>query len=489
PLVAPTLQIPERQALVASLPTASFINQIERIGYYSAAGGRVGIAPTVAQYARHLPPGEEEFWMGAWPFLPQDQRALKDRNMFHFMARPPVLTVPFRTQIVDDQTYLALQNSIDDRAKLDWLVSLMGQMQMLDLGKTREELACNQDNWHTFSNLPDIEKIKLVFEIWYLAYSDLYELRAFLQAQPKLSVWRMAHPDISFEMFVMEFILARRFVVRLLRALAQDKQKTFRWYSVPQFVEGVLKLDPEIYDRNDLGEFWGFSRDGKRDYPQEGDDWNEAVDMWLTMQFSGPLNWLNMVDLVVENGRAKAFRLTQLGAHLLAPDVHTKHTAVESGGTAEWLPDGSTMRFTPGTDVNALMGLVTRLAVPVSGVPFTYRLGGPGLERGFTEGETPQSIAAQFAQLDHPLPPEAQAYLENLYARFGRVHLYDNLTLLEFGDDTAVVELRAAGLLDGLILYEFSPRLIAIQTDQAEDLFQKLQNKGYTPQMTTGKMA
>jgi hypothetical protein len=196
---------------------------------------------------------------------------------------------------------------------------------------------------------------------------------------------------------------------------------------------------------------------------------------------------LGMVDLAVQEGKVQAFRLTPLGAHCLQPDKYPYSMEPPAEGSAEWLEDGTTIKITPGLGINQLRGLVSRVAVPVTGEANVYRLGGAGVEKAFLQGDAPELLATQFAALGYPLPAAAQAYLAQLYARFGRVHLYEGVTVVEFTDDTAVAELRAANLLPhNVILAQLSPRLIVIPEPFANTLLQNLEQKGYTPRMVAG---
>ena len=65
---------------------------------------------------------------------------------------------------------------------------------------------------------------------------------------------------------------------------------------------------------------------------------------------------------------------------------------------------------------------------------------------------------------------------------YGRVRLYQDVTLIEFGDDYALAEMKAVTSLDKVMIAEISPRLVLIPKDAAASLSAELVKAGYTPQ-------
>jgi hypothetical protein len=63
------------------------------------------------------------------------------------------------------------------------------------------------------------------------------------------------------------------------------------------------------------------------------------------------------------------------------------------------------------------------------------------------------------------------------------LQIYQNLALLELGDDFAFDELMANTSLSRNLLYRFGPRLAAIRSEAVEALRAELVEKGYTPKL------
>jgi hypothetical protein len=71
--------------------------------------------------------------------------------------------------------------------------------------------------------------------------------------------------------------------------------------------------------------------------------------------------------------------------------------------------------------------------------------------------------------------------LNQWWQNFGSVQIYQDVALMEFGDDYVLGELLAGTSLPRYLLFRFSPRLIAIRPEGAVQLRDELVKKGYTP--------
>ena len=105
------------------------------------------------------------------------------------------------------------------------------------------------------------------------------------------------------------------------------------------------------------------------------------------------------------------------------------------------------------------------------------------LARSFERESTPDSIAQKFSDAGAPLPDAMRTILNALYDNYGRVHLYEQLTIMELADDFIVRELLASTSLRQHILHQFSPRVVVIRDEQVEMFVQELEKKGYTPRV------
>jgi len=76
--------------------------------------------------------------------------------------------------------------------------------------------------------------------------------------------------------------------------------------------------------------------------------------------------------------------------------------------------------------------------------------------------------------------------MDALYANYGRVHLYEQLTVLELADEFALRELLASTSLGKYVVHQFSPRVVILRDEGVEELVTEMVKKGYTPKVTSG---
>jgi hypothetical protein len=139
----------------------------------------------------------------------------------------------------------------------------------------------------------------------------------------------------------------------------------------------------------------------------------------------------------------------------------------------------------PGADL-AVHGLLSRAGevVEASGRGLAYRLTAAGVRDAFDDGWTGPDLLAWLAErADGPLPAAARQTLEGWWAHYGTLRLYDEVTLIELGDDLLLRELQATTSLDRALLYTFSPRVIAVDPAAADGLVAELTRQGHTPRV------
>lgn len=115
---------------------------------------------------------------------------------------------------------------------------------------------------------------------------------------------------------------------------------------------------------------------------------------------------------------------------------------------------------------------------------FRYYLSDRGLGQAFESGQSLDQITASLrAASGTALPAALNRRMQPLWERYGRLQLYEDLALIQFGDDFCLPELLAATRLSQILLFTFSPRLIAIRPEAAAGFLEELRSKGYTPRL------
>ncbi|HRX05369.1 MAG TPA: hypothetical protein P5148_19620, partial [Anaerolineae bacterium] len=82
------------------------------------------------------------------------------------------------------------------------------------------------------------------------------------------------------------------------------------------------------------------------------------------------------------------------------------------------------------------------------------------------------------------LPQEVQETLQTWQSRAGRYQLYDQMTVVEFGEDVLPEEIQAISQLSRVEYYQPGPRCLIFPDSQvAPALVEELRRRGYTPQV------
>jgi hypothetical protein len=105
------------------------------------------------------------------------------------------------------------------------------------------------------------------------------------------------------------------------------------------------------------------------------------------------------------------------------------------------------------------------------------------IDRALLQGVTLEVFEAQFLAFGIKIPPEAKKRFSQSASHFGRVRIYDGLTVVQFADDMALRELMASTSLAKHIIYQLSSRAVIIADSGIEPLRLELIAQGHTPKI------
>jgi hypothetical protein len=289
-----------------------------------------------------------------------------------------------------------------------------------------------------------------------------------------------------------------RFRHRLLQALACLPDD--RWVQLAD-LEPMLRVawprfDAQVWETycspNATGN-WFLARNGLPLSPADPDDWRAGQGAFLRQAIAGPLHWLGLADLHFDGQQLVAFRLHGL-ADLYWDRVDApaapRHVAslAESAAPAQAVTAGEqTIAVTPSLVSAQAHSLLDRIARLETTGPdrFVYRLDAQAAYQAFEAGAVLDDLLADWERLlAIPVPPAIGEQLATWWAAYGRLRLYENLTVVEFGDDYALAEMKAATSLEQFLVAEISPRLVIVRPEDAGRLVAELEKAGYTPKQT-----
>jgi hypothetical protein len=222
------------------------------------------------------------------------------------------------------------------------------------------------------------------------------------------------------------------------------------------------------------------------------DSWLKTYGQLHLTMLVKTMHWLGLVEIAYQNDRPHAFRISPFGEFLLSRrrDFSVENST-KSGGVS-FTSEGYLM-LNPMLAHLELTRLVLQIAVPakdrpektnkkLASLPFSITL--QGIQDKFQAGIQPESIITMLEKAaGKKLPEHVSSGMMQLWDRFGKLHLYPDMTLIEFADDYCLPELLAGTRLNQILLHTFSSRLIAIRKDGLPAWMEELVAKGYTPRM------
>ncbi len=223
--------------------------------------------------------------------------------------------------------------------------------------------------------------------------------------------------------------------------------------------------------------------------PLRYDDWVKSYGQLHLAFLTGTFSWLGLVDVGWQGDQPVAVRLAEFGEYLLGRRDDFPLPAPASRAPALTVRPDWTLELDLETAPLDLVNLLVQVAAPVPGGKpearrLAYQLTDSGLGRAYEAGWKLEEVEARLAEAcGAPLPPRLLEKMRPLWERFGRLQIYEDMTLIEFADDFCLPELLASTSLSQILLTTFSSRLVAVRTSSAGDFIAELQAKGYTPRL------
>jgi hypothetical protein len=314
--------------------------------------------------------------------------------------------------------------------------------------------------------------------------------------------------DLTPSLLAAEWCALRRYVARVLRGVPVGQ-----WFAWDDLRQALFEFYPDCaWTFATRADWWfasaqGSGAGGMRLDPLRSDEWAISIGRIIEHILRDSLCWFGAVEVALdadnvrESGALEAFRVTDVGAWLTGSRPGAMPvTAVPNQRAVEpieWL-DQQTLRVPPAPDRSAFIGLVRLAADPsslaLSGVegrsggsggevPFTYTFTPASIERALTHGVTMDDVMARFKEMGVPLPKHIADEFKSIAKRFGRIRVYEALTVLELVDDYAAKELAASTSLMRHVVYRISPRAFVVHDEAVDGLIAEMQAKGYTPRV------
>jgi hypothetical protein len=445
--------------------------------------------PPTPKKARALPKPTwiEQQWPGLQGWLnPADELAELERmgSRFWYRVRQLHISVqPLPPALSEaDLAELRQRTAVTDDI-LDFVLSLLTSMGLVQWNYG-SQVQINEDGMTSFLSHSDVDRLWVFTAAW-MNLNWWTEMALVLRHMNHLRLCRnLELVSFTYSDLTQELAQARMIVVTLLRRLSPGE-----WYGVADFRRLLRRFWPDyLHAGATLPRLWWLEAAGS-DYrlsPDKTADWEAGYAPFVTACLEGPLAWLGVVTLGYDRQGLAAFQITDLGAYLLGLRKSYDQAVTEPAGLALTIHgDGTVLARTGYATVGAydLLNVVGQLEA-TSAEQFRYRITAATAQCAFDRGWTGQAILGELEKhSDSPVPEPLRDRILTWAEGYGQVHLYDEVTLVEFADDFALRELLASTSLAQHLVYQFSPRLVAIKTESVDALRDELVHLGHTPRI------
>jgi hypothetical protein len=316
----------------------------------------------------------------------------------------------------------------------------------------------------------------------------------------------------------------------VLRFLSHVSEGT--WVSVTDLLRVVFSVDANLLHTHSTSSSWWLeSPKTRKQFGTTFDDWQQSYGLFVSALLEGPLVWLGLATLGYSQDRLMALKLTPAGSFALGH--HSTLGPDSADGTSDpaqvrdpalgraqgrrsrlscSFGEGLRVILVPSEVPPQLHDLLRSLGPLEEATPdrFVYRITAEGVhqwkesavpsaeygqvksaalgeagDHSEERGETPaQALIAQLGRWCHTdVPTSWQDRLHAWIQNYGKLHLYEGITLIELADDYALQELLVSTSLRDHLLYQFSPRMVAIRAEAADTLVEEMEKRGYTPRV------
>ncbi len=424
-----------------------------------------------------------------------DEIARLDREG-RLRKREAQVTVPPPAPPLPDEVVARLEPVVGSAARLEFIYHLMLKGGLVQPGSPVTPWRQVRDLFLQQSEAAQ----RAILARSYFNLDTWSELWGVLRGSPDLRVMRNLEPlygTLSPQGFMAELTGMRQVVLRTLAWLPDN-----RWIPLADVCDILRRVWPRFDQGFWTRSYWGpYAKHGnwwltRRDTPLNPDnprDWDRAQGEFIRALVAGPLHWLGLADVAFEGLTPTHLRLHGLSdlfwdrAETVAASVELVPT--EQGRPAAPTPvhiDQDVIRVNPNRLASAGHSLLDRIAKLEQGRAheFVYRLAPAQVHKAFESGLSLDQIEDEWATaFGEAMPDTLRQRVQAWWDSYGRLRLYRDVTIIEFGDDYALTEMKAVTSLGALMIAELSPRLVLIPQSAVAQLTQELERAGYTPQV------
>jgi XPB/Ssl2-like helicase family protein len=415
-----------------------------------------------------------------WEHLPEELAEItRNRktpyNLYNVAATVPVPAFTLRSA---DRSTLRTQIGHTDSESEFYMLLLES------LGAIRadpgESFRSHKEKFEYILSLPPTIQLSVLTRAWIqtTAWSEMDVLR---RSASDIRVRRnLIYTSFKPQALYDEWRAGRQTVLRFLATIDPD-----RWVSVDGFLKAIFEIRPDlIHAHSDSAVWWLESAKTKKQFGTTYEDWLDSSGRFILTILEGPLHWIGAISLGYRMGKLVAIKMTPMGSFTLMRRASSEQVLQAMSRDVVQFGDDLSVTLVPGHAPTQLHDLLHALGELKETSPqqFVYQITAEGVLRALDQGQTIESLLGQISQwCNTEIPPAWKQEMAVWSQNYGKLHVYDDITLIELADDYALQELLSNTSLRDHLIHEFSPRLVAVGPEAIDELLQEMEKRGYTP--------
>ena len=425
----------------------------------------------------------EDQWpqLANWEHLAQEVQDLQRQRRTPYNLYNVSLTVPAAPYHLRsaDRSALREQTTRSDE-ETEFYYAVLESLGALS-ARPSDEVTCRQETFQRLLSLAPSVQMHVILNAW-IDLGQWSEMDLLMRTSDELCIRRnLMYSGFSLRDLYLEWRAGRRTVLRFLSTLPEGQ-----WVSADGFLRAIFEVNPDLLHANtSTGVWWIQSTKTKKQFGTTFEDWRDSVGRFILAVVQGPLAWLGAVGLGYQGDKLTALKVTPVGSFALQRRqviVETDPQPVAQGAVT--LRDDLSAELVPGRTPTQLHDLLHAIGQLEETTPekFVYRITADGVLLALENGQTIERLLARIGNwCEAEIPETWHQRMATWSQNYGKLHVYDDITLIELADDYALQELLSNTSLQEHVIYEFSPRLVAIRPENVEALLQEMEKRGYTP--------
>jgi hypothetical protein len=431
-----------------------------------------------------------------WDYDPAELAQMQKKGRASFYGNAALIVPPPDFALPDDALQ-ELSTVLGDPARVEFLYHLLLATGVFQPGSP---VTCWPEVRESFLQRDEPAQRAILARVFFFMgnWSALWELLRHAEAGGLRLKRYVAHYYYKPRNLAAELVAFRHRVLRALASLPDGQ-----WVRLEDLFE-LLRLAWPRFDQSAwLGPYYGSTHNDwflETGVQQPGQasarevPWPLAQGAFTRFLIGGPLHWLGLADLSLKDDSVVAFRLHGLAdlywerVDVVPAPRHTSSSPTRTPASAVSLEQYA-IEVDPSTtniQVHTFLDRIARLENAAED-RFLYRLDRQAVYESFQSGLTLADLRGEWERLmPVAMPEEIGARLAEWWGDYGRIRVYEDLTVVEFTDDFTLEEIKVATSLSEFVVAEISPRLVIVPASAVASLMAELEKAGYMPRHDAG---